>query len=117
MAKAKVTYDDRRLRSNLERYEDHVDEMLGVIMDYHAARGLARMKTEAPWTDRTGAARSGLFSVVEHPKKGSYTIIFSYSVHYGFWLEVKFSGRDAIIRPTIVSQGHELMQDIRRKFS
>lgn len=116
MARVRVHYEDRELHSGLREYKRHVDEMLGVIMDYYAARGVAKMKADAPWTDRTGAARAGLFTVVEHPGQGHYTIVYSHSVHYGFWLEVKFSGRDAVVRPTILKEGRALMEDLRRYF-
>lgn len=112
----KIKYDDRELKHNIENYDEHLEDMLDFIVDYHAAKGQADMKINAPWTDRTSAARNGLFTVVE--KDGStYRIIFSHSVSYGIWLEVKFSGRDAIIIPTIQASGVDLMSDIRRMIS
>ena len=90
--------------------------MLGVIVDYHAVSAVADMKQGAPWTDRTSAARNGLFTVVTH-SPGHYTITLSHTVHYGFWLEVKFSGRDAIIMPTVLSRGRALMKDIEERLA
>lgn len=114
MARVRLTYNDKELRRNLQDVEARYDEMFRFIVDYHAVQGVADMKTNAPWTDRTSAARNGLFTVTEH-SPGHYTIIFSHTVHYGFWLEVKFSGRDAIIMPTVQSRGHALMEDIRKR--
>lgn len=116
MAKVRIHYEDRDLRKNVSEYARKVDEMLAFIVDYHAVKGQANMKSNAPWTDRTSAARNGLFTVTEHDGN-HYTIVFSHSVHYGIWLEVKFSGRDAVIMPTVVSQGEALMSDIRRRLS
>ena len=116
MAKVRLTYDDKELRRNINDLEDRFDEMIAFIVDYHAAAGQVDMKTRAPWTDRTSAARNGLFTVTEH-SRGHYTIIFSHTVHYGIWLEVKFSGRDAVIMPTVKSRGHALMDDIRKRIS
>ena len=113
----KADYDDRRLRNNIENYKEHFDRMLQVLIDYHAAAGVVDMKTGAPWTDRTSAARNGLFTVVSHPEPNHYTITFSHTVHYGFWLEVKFSGRDAIIMPTVLSRGRALMKDIEERLT
>lgn len=115
MLNIRVKYDDTVLRENLENADKIYEEMIGFIVDYHAAKGQAAMKANAPWTDRTSAARNGLFTVVEKGN-GGYTIIFSHTMHYGFWLEVKFSGRDAIIMPTVKSQGHALMSDLRERF-
>lgn len=114
--KSRVRYDDRRLKANLKDYDQELDRALRFIMEYHAADGQARMKMNAPWTDRTSAARNGLFTVVEG-ENGKYTIVFSHSVNYGIWLEVKFSGRDAIIMPTVLDVGVELMDTIRRKLT
>lgn len=108
-------YNDKVLRASLKGYEDDVDRALRFIMEYHAADGQARMKLNAPWTDRTSAARNGLFTVVEGGN-GKYTIVFSHSVNYGIWLEVKFSGRDAVIMPTVLDVGQDLMQNLRRRF-
>lgn len=113
--RSKVKYDDRRLRANLKSYEDDLDRALRFIMEYHAADGQNRMKMNAPWTDQTSAARNGLFTVVEGGD-GKYTIVFSHSVNYGIWLEVKFSGRDAIIMPTVLDVGQALMSDLRGRF-
>lgn len=90
-----------------------MDRAIRFIMDYHAADGTARMKMNAPWTDQTGAARNGLFAVTEHAK-GHYKIIFSHSVNYGIWLEVKFSGRDAVIMPTVLEVSEGLIRDLRK---
>lgn len=111
--RTKISYDDRALKINLREYSDELDRAVRFAMDYHAAEGAARMKMNAPWSDQTGAARSGLFTVTEHTK-GHYTIVFSHSVNYGIWLEVKFSGRDAVIMPTILSVGQDLLQNLRK---
>lgn len=113
MAKVRVNFDGRKLRVNVRRYDEHVKRALDFLTEYHATQGVAAMKTNAPWTDRTSAARNGLYTVVTKGP-GHYTIKFSHSVHYGIWLEVKFSGRDAIIMPTVINQGEALMSDIRR---
>lgn len=116
MARVRIRYNDSELMRGLDEYEERVHEMLSFIVDYHAVQGAANMKLNAPWTDRTSAARNGLFTVTEHGDN-HYTIIFSHSVHYGIWLEVKFSGRDAVIMPTVISQGEALMDDIKKRLS
>lgn len=113
-SRVKVSFDDGNLSANLRKYERDLDRAIRFAMDYHAADGQARMKMNAPWTDRTGAARTGLFTVVEHGGN-TYRIIFSHSVNYGIWLEVKFSGRDAIIMPTVLDVGIDLMKNLGSK--
>lgn len=58
------------------------------------------MRSKASWTDRTGNARSGLRAQVQ-VSTNSVAIILSHSVPYGIWLEVRWSGRYAIIGPAI----------------
>ena len=114
--RSRVTYDDRNLIIALETFEQRIDMMIRFIVDYHATEGEARMKLDAPWTDRTSAARNGLHTVTSH-SPGHYTITFAHSVHYGIWLEVKFSGRDAVIMPTVISQGQALMSDLNKRLN
>jgi len=59
-------------------------------------------KNNAPWTDRTGNARSGLHAEVEVIDQGkAFELTVAHTVSYGIWLEVRFSGRYAIIQPTV----------------
>lgn len=65
-----------------------------------AARIEAWMKQNAPWEDRTGAARAGLTAEVE--SAGFRQDIWIYhTVDYGIWLEVRWDGAYAIIQPTL----------------
>jgi hypothetical protein len=58
------------------------------------------MKSNAPWTDQTGNARNGLRARAEHSARSS-KVVLSHSVPYGIWLEVRWSGRYAVIGPAI----------------
>lgn len=81
------------------------------VMDLYAPRVEAYAKTHAPWTDRTGNARNGLAarSYREGDEQG---IVLFHQVPYGLWLEVRFSGRYAIIDPTIAEMGPVVMRAI-----
>lgn len=74
---------------------------------YHALRAEAYMKSHAPWTDRTGNARSGLaaFANLDGAASLEYEIILYGQVAYQPWLEIRNptngAGRYAIIVPTI----------------
>lgn len=69
--------------------------------------------TNAPWTDRTGNARNTLSARTEH-KPNTDSIILSHGMIYGVWLEVKNSGRYAIVIPTIKHMGPRLMHSLNR---
>ena len=112
---AKFRYRDGELKRNIKNLERKVDMAVRMIVDVNASRGEGRMKEQAPWTDRTGAARAGLHTATSHsPSK--HTILFSHTMEYGIWLEVKNSGEYEIIMPTVRSQGKKLMEDLNHLF-
>lgn len=77
-----------------------MEEMAQVIQEH--------MQTNAPWSDRTGEARQGL--TAEAGQEGTNFVITLYhTVSYGIWLEVRWSGRYAIILPTLELMGPQLM--------
>lgn len=115
MARAHISFDSRDLHKNLQIMNGRVDHAVAAVVEYHAVQGEAEMKINAPWTDRTGAARTGLHTATSH-SGGTHTIVFAHSVPYGIWLEVRNSGRYEIIMPTVRNQGHRLMQSLNGLF-
>lgn len=115
MAKIKYDYDDIRLRKNLAEFPEKVDRAIKATMDYTGIESTGKMKENAPWTDRTTAARNGLHTVNNFASP-RYELILSHTVPYGIWLEICNSGRYQIIMPTVRSQGTVLMQRLRGLF-
>lgn len=83
-----------------------------------AARDLAKeieeyMKQHAPWEDRSGDAREGLYAQVEN--HGFKVLIhLGHGVEYGLWLEVRWNGVYSIIVPTLEKyQGAEFWENFR----
>lgn len=115
MPNTRITWDDRALLDKLQAAPARSSRALTAIMAYHSPRATAWMRTNAPWTDRTSNARNGLFSkpFSNHPK---YGIILAHRVDYGIWLEVRWAGRYAVIRPAIQSQGPEVMKTCETLF-
>ena len=58
------------------------------------------MQTFAPWTDRSGDARKGLWAAVTQ-KGDLYFVAFGHdpSLDYPMWLEIRWNGRYAIVTP------------------
>lgn len=70
-------------------------------------------KRNAPWTDRTGNARSGLFGTVETDLSRQMVIIYlshSAMLEYPLWLELRAGGKFAIIMKTIEAHLPELKE-------
>lgn len=57
-------------------------------------------KAAAPWTDRTGAARAGLFGRAVRMAMGAM-IVVGHSVFYGIFLERRWAGKYAAIIPAM----------------
>lgn len=96
---------------NLGTISKKIENAVDQVIAYKGTEGVAALKNNAPWTDRTGAARSGLHTITMLGGSEK-VIIYSHSMHYGFWLEVKFSGRDAVIMPTVLVEGDDLMKKL-----
>jgi len=82
---------------------------IAYVMQQGAEEIEAYGKNNAPWTDRTGAARDGL--VADVSLEGSDVVItFAHSVDYGLWLELIQDGTFAIIMPTLEALGPEILE-------
>ena len=67
------------------------------------------MKINRPWKDHTVRARQGLSGTHERTAETEWTITLSHSVSYGVFLELAHEKRFAIIQPTILAKGPEVM--------
>lgn len=112
MARISVDFNDKKLLGNLRTFDNRLKDAVKVTVDYNAGYATGWMKSNAPWTDRTGAARAGLIAL---PASGRNfeEIIMSYSVYYGIWLEVANNRRYAIIQPAMRIIGDKLMRDLQ----
>lgn len=110
------TWDSREMNRKLARLPKEVEAAVTLVVEFQATRGEALMKTEAPWTDRTGVARSGLFTNALHFPGIQHQIIFSHSAYYGIWLEVANEERYAIILVSIAKIGEDTMKQLEGLF-
>lgn len=99
---------------NVRTYSERILQGLMAIGDLFAARMEAYAKANAPWSDRSGAARQGLrsFAVKEATRVVVYLVT---SVVYGRWLETG-SSRMAprpIVWPTIAAHIAPIMAAAR----
>jgi hypothetical protein len=106
-----IIITDDTLNKNLDAFPDRVKRGLEACLGYWAPQVQSAARSGAPWTDRTGNARQGLFAkaYTDGEKMG---IVLYHSVPYGIWLEVRWSGRYAIIIPTIQKMGPQVMATI-----
>jgi hypothetical protein len=108
---AKVIWDSgtKQLGENLRTGPAKVHKAAVITAHRMAPEVESYMKTNAPWTDRTGNARNGL-AARAYESGDEVGIVLYHQVSYGIWLEVRWSGKYAIINPTIDVMGPKVMQ-------
>lgn len=101
MPRKRGVFDFDTLTPSLKRMLPAVDAGVDLAMEFIRPIGENFARSNAPWTDRTGNARNGLF--VEHQREPMviHRLITYHTMPYGLWLEVRWSGRYAIIGPTM----------------
>lgn len=109
-------WNSRDLNRNLRRLPRQVDEQVAAVVEFQATRGETYMKSHAPWTDRTSAARNGLFTLAFHLPFVRHEILFSHAVHYGIWLEIANDERFAILLESMRVTGEDAMQQLQGLF-
>lgn len=108
----KLTWKDTQLLDTLANGGDKVNEAVMSVLEMKAPQVEAHMKTNAPWNDQTGNARQGLRAEAYDNGGDQKGIILFHQVPYGIWLELKNSGENAIILPTIEVMGPEVMRSL-----
>jgi hypothetical protein len=88
------------LTANLNQMGPKVKRGMVAAANYVAPMAESYMKTNALWTDRTGAARNGLRAETQI-STNKVAIIMYHSVPYGVFLEVRWGGKYAIIEKTM----------------
>jgi hypothetical protein len=97
------------LTAKLNQFGPKVKRAMVTAAKFIEPQAEAHMKGNASWTDRTGNARNGLKAetVIE---TNSVAILLYHQVPYGVYLETRWSGRYAIINPTIEVFAPQLVQ-------
>ncbi len=108
------------LATAVERYGDRVLTAVAAVAQRVASEMQNQAKADAPWTDRTGNARTGIFGTSE-ADFGAHvvTIYLSHgaTIDYGIWLELAHSGNYAVIMRTMEAHYDSLMQLLREVFA
>ena len=103
-------FDHDTLSPNLKHLMPAIDAGVDLAFDSMVPVAEGHMRSNAPWTDRTGNARNGLRARHVANPMVSHELILYHTMPYGIWLEVRWSGRYAIIGPTIQEIGPDVME-------
>lgn len=112
MAKVSADFDSGKLGRNLDSFDRKLRGNVRAVVDRRAAITQADLRVGARWTDRTGAARSGLMAI-PLSLANAEEIFMAYSVTYGIWLETAHDRKYAIITPMMRIAGAALMNDLQ----
>lgn len=107
-----LAWKDDGLLDGLNKGEERVNREVETLLRYYAPEIENWMKSNASWTDQTGAARNGLAARFYSDGSGRGIVLF-HQVPYGVWLEVRFSGRYAIINPALQEWGPRVMTGMK----
>lgn len=111
MSSGRVVLERDTISPRLDVMAPKFEAAMGALAQYSANDIQNYMRTNAPWSDRTSNARQGLFAQA-FTEKLSWVIVLAHSVPYGIWLEVRWDGRYAIINPTLLRKGPEVMRRV-----
>lgn len=104
------------IQRNLDVYASKIHQAVRLVGEYFAPVVENAAKTNASWTDRTGAARQGLHGFVEDVSESVVLLVLAHGVDYGIFLELKHQGRYAIILPTLEESYPKVMEMLREVF-
>lgn len=110
---ARLTLEEDTLTPSLKALPGVIDKIIATTLSYYEPKMENHAKLNAPWTDQTTNARNGLAARSGKEGKVRYIVLF-HQVPYGIYLETRFSGRYAIIMPTIDEFGPQVMDTFQK---
>lgn len=108
-----LEFDPKEIEAMLMQLAVEAENAITTLCQSGAAEAEAYMKSNRPWTDRTGQARQRLTGRVEHPDNENWEIVLSHGVSYGIYLEFAHEKKYAIIYPTIQIKSPDIMNSFQ----
>lgn len=99
-----------------DAYATAVHTGVRAVVQRYAPEVEAWMKSNAPWTDRTGNARQTLHTEVEEVVNEMVSLILAGGVEYQIYLELSNGGRFAIIGPALDYFAPKIWADVQGLF-
>lgn len=100
--------------ANMQAWERRMRAALKALGDHYGAQMEAEAKVEAPWTDRTGLARQGLFGEAREFGDDTLRVRLSHTMEYGTYLELANSGKYQVLEPTVQRHAPDFFQDVEK---
>lgn len=106
-----IVWTKDTLTPGLKKFPPTLHTAIALYLRAQETKVQNHARTNAPWNDQTGNARNGLFAQYSG-SPDRHEIRLYHTVPYGIWLEVRWSGKYAIIVPTIQTEGARIMSGI-----
>jgi len=108
-----IRWSPNTLGPGMAGFSARLTTVLKGFFEYQETHVQDYMRSNAPWTDRTGNARQGLFAKA-FQDGDNHGIVCYHTMPYGIWLEVKNEGQYSIIVPTIQAEGRRIMSQMNK---
>jgi hypothetical protein len=105
-------FDFDSLTPSLKALLPKVDAGVDLAFDMMEPTAESHARLHAPWTDNTGNARNGLFARHESDPMVVHRLVIYHTMPYGVFLEVRWSGKYAIIGPTMLAVSPDLAANV-----
>lgn len=106
-----VVFDSDTLTPRIRGGAERVNRAVDTVFNLMAPQIESAAKLEAPWTDQTGNARQGLRALAGREGNSHFIALF-HQVPYGIFLETRWSGRYAVIMPTLENWTPRVIQGL-----
>jgi hypothetical protein len=122
MPRGGIVVVEDTLSPGVKKFGERLNKGIKTLMQYQTPKVQDYARSNAPWRDRTSNARNGLFAkytsdVSIGGVSTTHRIVLYHTVPYGIWLEVRWSGKYAIIVPTIQEYGAKVMSALSKLLS
>lgn len=105
----KLDFTSSTLNGNMTNMRQKLGSVVMMYAVTKAAEIEGTMKSNRPWVDRTGMAKATLNAKVSLQGPSKVRITLAHGVSYGIWLELAHGKNNAIIAPTIDTEGPRLL--------
>lgn len=106
------------LAKDLIAWRVRLESAIVILAQYFAQKMQDEARRNAPWQDRTHAARGGLFGITElTAARDGVAIYLCHTMSYGVYLELANAGKYQILLPTIERNLPEIERQLKRLLS
>lgn len=101
------------LTQMLNNYKNKVQSGIAGAMRECSIDAEQYAKENAPWRDKTGAARAGLHSFIIQESDTKITLIIAHGVDYGAELEFADGGTRGVIDKTLIAAKYSVITKLK----